>query len=64
MIFLTYNDNYNGIYKSQVIDVCKFLQKELLVKVKLLLEREGVGDSDNKEGREDKEGRSLFSFFA
>ena len=36
MIFLTYNDNYNGIYKSQVIDVCKFLQKELLVKVKLV----------------------------
>lgn len=36
MIFLTYNDNYNGIYKSQVIDVCCFLQKEFLIKVKLI----------------------------
>jgi len=32
----------------------------LLVEVELL-EEEGVGDVNNKEGREDKEGRSLFS---
>jgi len=37
----------------------------LLVEVELLLEGEGVGDSDDKEGREDEEeGRSLFSLFA
>jgi len=36
MIFLTYNDNYSGIYKSQVVDVCRFLQKEFLVNVKLV----------------------------
>ncbi len=36
MIFLTYNDNFSGIYKSQVVDVCKFLQKEFLLKVKLV----------------------------
>ena len=37
---------------------CFFL---LLVEVELLLEGEGVGDSDDKEGREDEKGRSLFS---
>jgi hypothetical protein len=36
MIFLTYNDNFGGIYKSQVIDVCSFLEKEFDVKVKLV----------------------------
>ncbi|MEO8762256.1 MAG: hypothetical protein ABI388_11980 [Bacteroidia bacterium] len=36
MIFLTYNDNFGGIYKSQVIDVCSFLEKEFTVKVKLV----------------------------
>ena len=36
MIFLTYNDNFGGIYKSQVIDVCIFLEKEFNVKVKLV----------------------------
>lgn len=36
MIFLTYNDSYNGIYKSQVIDVCSFLQNEFKVPVKLV----------------------------
>src|ERR1035437_3018343 len=36
MIFLTYNDNFSGIYKSQVIDVCAFLQKEFKIKVKLV----------------------------
>lgn len=36
MIFLTYNDNYSGIYKSQVIDVCTFLQKNHKMKVKLV----------------------------
>ena len=36
MIFLTYNDNFGGIYKSQVIDVCSFLEKEFNVKVKLV----------------------------
>jgi len=36
MIFLTYNDAYSGIYKSQVIDVCTFFEKELGVKTKLV----------------------------
>jgi hypothetical protein len=36
MIFLTYNDNYSGIYKSQVVDVCSFIQKEFLVPIKLI----------------------------
>ncbi len=36
MIFLTYNDNFGGIYKSQVIDVCSFLEKQGNVKVKLV----------------------------
>ncbi len=36
MIFLTYNDSYSGIYKSQVIDVCTFFEKELNCKTKLL----------------------------
>jgi hypothetical protein len=36
MIFLTYNDNFSGIYQSQVIDVCTFLHKEFNVKVKLV----------------------------
>ncbi|MHB8262052.1 MAG: glycosyltransferase family protein [Bacteroidia bacterium] len=36
MIFLTYNDNFSGIYKSQVTDVCSFLQKEFAVKIKLV----------------------------
>ena len=36
MIFLTYNDNFGGIYKSQVIDVCDFLQKEFSFEVKLV----------------------------
>ena len=36
MIFLTYNDNYSGIYKSQVVDVCSFLQKEFDIPVKLV----------------------------
>ncbi len=26
MIYLTYNDTPGGIYKSQVIDVCRFLE--------------------------------------
>lgn len=29
MIFLTYNDAYSGIYKSQVIDVCSLFEKQL-----------------------------------
>ena len=36
MIFLTFNDPYNGIYKSQVIDVCAFLEKEFSVRVNLV----------------------------
>ena len=36
MIFLTYNDNFSGIYKSQVIDVCSFFQNQFKVKVKLV----------------------------
>lgn len=36
MIFLTYNDSFSGIYKSQVIDVCSFLEKELGVKTTLV----------------------------
>src|ERR1700749_4090460 len=36
MIFLTYNDHFGGIYKSQVIDVCSFLEKEFNVNVKLV----------------------------
>ena len=36
MIFLTYNDNFSGIYKSQIIDVCAFLQKEFKLKIKLV----------------------------
>jgi len=36
MIYLTYNDNFGGIYKSQVIDVCSFLEKEFNEKVKLV----------------------------
>jgi len=36
MIFLTYNDNFSGIYKSQVIDVCSFLKTEVKVKVRLV----------------------------
>jgi len=41
---------------------CFFL---LLVEVELLLKEEGVGDGDDKEGREDEEeGRSLFSLSA
>jgi len=36
MIFLTYNDAYSGIYKSQVIDVCSFFENELGVKTKLV----------------------------
>jgi hypothetical protein len=36
MIFLTYNDNFGGIYKSQVIDVCGFFEKEFALNVKLV----------------------------
>ncbi len=36
MIYLTYNDSFGGIYKSQVIDVCSFLEKECNVKVRLV----------------------------
>jgi hypothetical protein len=36
MTFLTYNDNYSGIYKSQVIDVCSFIENEFNEKVKLV----------------------------
>jgi hypothetical protein len=36
MIYLTYNDNFSGIYKSQVIDVCSFLHKEFKLPVKLV----------------------------
>lgn len=36
MIFLTYNDAYSGIYKSQVIDVCKLLEKELKIDMRLI----------------------------
>jgi hypothetical protein len=36
MIFLTYNDSFSGIYKSQVIDVCSFMEKELGVKTRLV----------------------------
>ncbi len=36
MIFLTYNDAFSGIYKSQVADVCSFFEKELSIKTKLV----------------------------
>lgn len=36
MIFLTYNDAFSGIYRSQVTDVCSFFEKELGVKTKLV----------------------------
>ncbi len=36
MIFLTYNDSFSGIYKSQVIDVCAFMERELGTKTKLV----------------------------
>jgi len=36
VIFLTYNDSFSGIYKSQVIDVCTFLEKEFNCSVKLI----------------------------
>lgn len=36
MIFLTYNDAYSGIYKSQVADVCSFFEKELSIRTKLV----------------------------
>jgi len=36
MIFLTYNDAYSGIYKSQVIDVCAFLEKEMVCPTRLV----------------------------
>ncbi|HXB39276.1 MAG TPA: hypothetical protein VNZ49_01970 [Bacteroidia bacterium] len=36
MIFLTYNDSYSGIYKSQVIDVCSFFEKEFSCKTRLV----------------------------
>jgi hypothetical protein len=36
MIFLTYNDNYSGIYKSQVIDVCRLFEEHFGEKVKLV----------------------------
>jgi hypothetical protein len=36
MVFLTYNDLPSGIYSSQVIDVCRFLNNELKAEVKLI----------------------------
>jgi len=36
MIFLTYNDSPSGVYSSQVIDVCKFLNKKFDAKVRLV----------------------------
>ena len=36
MIFFTYNDSFSGIYKSQVIDVCSFLEKKFSIPVKLI----------------------------
>ncbi|MBS1646339.1 MAG: hypothetical protein JST67_03240 [Bacteroidetes bacterium] len=36
MIFLTYNDSYSGIFQSQVIDVCAFLEKEFQQKTTLV----------------------------
>jgi hypothetical protein len=36
MIFLTYNDSYSGIYKSQVIDVCSLFEKEFSRKIRLV----------------------------
>jgi len=55
--------SFSSIIRTSFLSYsCFFL---LLVEVELLLEEEGVGDSDNKEGREDKEeGRSLFSLSA
>jgi hypothetical protein len=36
MYFLTFNDPFNGVYLSQVIDVCRFLENELGEKTKLI----------------------------
>src|ERR1043165_2966039 len=36
MIYLTYNDQPSGIYISQVIDVCKFVNKEFHCDIKLV----------------------------
>ncbi|MGZ3861868.1 MAG: hypothetical protein ACXVPN_07550 [Bacteroidia bacterium] len=36
MIFLTFNDNFSGIYKSQVIDVCDALNKKFHLHIKLV----------------------------
>lgn len=36
MIFLTFNDNFSGIYKSQVIDVCSALNKKFHLNIQLV----------------------------
>jgi glycosyltransferase involved in cell wall biosynthesis len=36
MIYLTFNDNYSGVFNSQVINTCLFISKEFNVKVKLV----------------------------
>ena len=36
MIFLTYNDLYSGVFKSQVLDVIDFLENEFNVKIQLI----------------------------
>jgi hypothetical protein len=36
IIYLTFNDNPGGIYTSQVIDTCRFLEEEKLASVKLI----------------------------
>lgn len=36
MIFLTYNDNFSGIYKSQVADVCAFISENCNERVRLI----------------------------
>jgi hypothetical protein len=36
MIYLTFNDTYNGVYESQVIDTCRFLQDTFKEDVSLI----------------------------
>lgn len=36
ILFLTFNDTLSGIYQSQVIDVCRFINQEFAIKVKLV----------------------------
>src|SRR3989338_5474984 len=36
LLYLSYNDPPSGVYTSQVIDVCRFIEKEYQVNVRLL----------------------------